>query len=166
MVYLSCRKRIKNAHDWIRTFRKECHTIADRLLLFALRNRMNIVWNGTGKNVVRYRSLIHAAKKRGYIVELDGVCVPLQTAKRRVNERRDSYGRSVPDDVFQTAAMNIPSSFRQLQPVADYARIWQNVKCETPKIIWDKQQGWLERDYALLKDSGWISMYSGENCVK
>ena len=172
---LELQEKDKNAHDWIRTFRKECHTIADRLFLFALRNRMNIVWNGTGKNVVRYRNLARVAKERGYVIELNGVCVPLQTAKRRVNERRDSYGRSVPDAVFNTAAMNIPASFQELRGDADYARIWQNTKCDTPKIIWDKQQGWLEANNKLLKDSGWIRLHSfysglkqcsGEICVK
>lgn len=155
---LELQEKDKNVHDWIRTFREECHIIADLLFAFALRHRMNIVWNGTGKNVVRYRQLIRAAKKREYVIELNGVCVPLAAAKRRVEQRRDSCGRSVPDVIFTAAAERVPASFRILCSVTDYARIWQNSSCETPKVLWDKQQGWLETDQRLLKESGWSLM--------
>ena len=34
---------------------------------------MNIVWNGTGKNITKYNKLISEANKRGYIIELNGI---------------------------------------------------------------------------------------------
>ena len=156
---LELQEKDKNVHDWIRMFRDECHIIADQLFAFALRHRMNIVWNGTGKNAVRYRQLIQAAKQRDYVIELNGVCVPLVAAKRRVKKRRDSCGRSVPDVIFTAAAERVPKSFQLLCSAADYARIWQNSSCDTPKVLWDKQQGWLETDQQLLKESGWSLMH-------
>ena len=156
---LELQEKDKYVHDWIRMFREECHIIADQLFAFALRHRMNVVWNGTGKNAVRYRQLIQAAKKKDYVIELNGVCVPLAAAKRRVEKRRDSCGRSVPDVIFTAAAERVPKSFQLLCSTADYARIWQNSSCDSPKVLWDKQQGWLETDQQLLKESGWSLMH-------
>ena len=73
-------------------------------LPFAIDNKMNIVWNGTGKNMEKYTKFIDLAKKRGYIVELNGIWVPLNVAKKRITQRRKSYGRPVPDSVFALAA--------------------------------------------------------------
>lgn len=156
---LELQEKDKKVHDWIRMFRDECHIIADQLFSFALQQRMNVVWNGTGKNIIRYRQLIQSAKKKGYVIELNGVCVPLVTAKRRVEKRRGSCGRSVPDVIFTAAANRVPKTFQMLCSTADYARIWQNSGCDSPKVLWDKQQGWVETDTHLLKESGWSLMH-------
>lgn len=156
---LELHERDKRAHDWIRTFRAECQEIATQLLKFALNNRMNIVWNGTGKNIRKYSYLIELAKKKNYIIELNGIWVPLMVAKNRMEERRKSYGRAVPDSVFNLAALNIPEAFQTLRDKADYARIWQNSFCESPKVIWDKHQGWMDKESKNSDNIKWISSH-------
>ena len=42
-------KNHKDNEDWIRFFHKECNSIAKDIFNYALNNRMNIIWNGTGK---------------------------------------------------------------------------------------------------------------------
>ena len=79
---LELQERDKRAHDWIQMFRAECQVIAKKLFKFAIDNKMNIVWNGTGKNMEKYTKFIDLAKKRGYIVELNGIWVPLNVAKK------------------------------------------------------------------------------------
>ena len=153
---LELQERDKRAHDWIQTFRAECRSIATQLFRFALDNKMNIVWNGTGKNLKKYERLIQEAKKRGYIIELNGIWVPLKLAKKRLKERRDSYGRPVPDEVFNMAAFQIPTAFKKLRETADYARIWKN-EPGTPRLIWDKDQGWIDRKGNIQSKMGWVS---------
>ena len=80
---------------------------------------MNIVWNGTGKNMKKYLKFIKISKQRGYIIELNGIWVPLNVAKERVRKRRDSYGRVVPDQIITTSALNVPTSFKKLRLEAD-----------------------------------------------
>ena len=153
---LELQERDKRAHDWIQMFRAECQVIAKKLFKFAIDNKMNIVWNGTGKNMEKYAKFIDLAKKRGYIVELNGIWVPLNVAKKRITQRRKSYGRPVPDSVFALAASNIPQCFKTLRHRADYARIWENCACESPKVLWDKQQGWIDDQYEKNKKLKWI----------
>tara|TARA_Y100000590_G_C15589072_1_gene965299 strand:- start:446 stop:1282 length:837 start_codon:yes stop_codon:yes gene_type:complete len=138
----------KYAFDWIQTFRAECKQIAQCLFKYALKHKMNIVWNGTGKNIEKYSIFIQKAKKRGYIIELNGIWVPLEIAKKRVKKRKDSYGRDVPDTIIKKSAHCVPLSFNKLRLDADYARIWENVPNISPRIIWDKQQGWLHERVA------------------
>ena len=152
---LELQERDKQAHDWIQMFRGECQVIAKKLFKFAINNRMNIVWNGTGKNMEKYTSFIEFAKKKGYIIELNGIWVPLAVAKKRINERRKSYGRPVPLSVFNKAVSNIPLCFKTLQCKADYARIWENCSCDSPKVLWDKQQGWVDDQCENNKKLGW-----------
>jgi len=153
---LELQERDKRAHDWIQMFRAECQVIAKKLFKFAIDNKMNIVWNGTGKNMEKYTKFIDLAKKRGYIVELNGIWVPLNVAKKRITQRRKSYGRPVPDSVFALAASNIPQCFKTLRHRADYARIWENCACESPKVLWDKQQGWIDDQYEKNKKLKWV----------
>ena len=61
---LELQEKDKNAHDWIKMFRKECHAIVELLFKYAVKHRMNIVWNGTGKNMTKYLNLIHSVKKK------------------------------------------------------------------------------------------------------
>ncbi|GAI81987.1 unnamed protein product, partial [marine sediment metagenome] len=108
-----------------------------------------------GKNMEKYTSFIEFAKKKGYIIELNGIWVPLAVAKKRINERRKSYGRPVPLSVFNKAVSNIPLCFKTLQCKADYARIWENCSCDSPKVLWDKQQGWVDDQCENNKKLGW-----------
>ena len=62
---LELQERDKRAHDWIHMFRAECQVIAKKLFKFGIDNKMNIVWNGTGKNMEKYAEFIDLAKKKG-----------------------------------------------------------------------------------------------------
>ena len=153
---LELQERDKRAHDWIQMFRAECQVIAKKLFKFAINKRMNIIWNGTGKNMEKYTKFIDLAKRKNYIVELNGIWVPLNVAKKRITERRKSYGRPIPISVFNKAASNIPTCFKKLYRQADYARIWENCFCESPKVLWDKQQGWIDNQNTNNKKLTWI----------
>ena len=152
---LELQERDKRAHDWVQMFRDECKVIVSKLFDYAIKNSMNIVWNGTGKNEKKYNKLISVANKRGYIIELNGIWVPLELAKRRVSKRRDSYGRPVPEEIFNLASINVPICFKKLRSKADYARIWQNIPDISPRLMWDKQQEWLEE--VSQEDIGWVT---------
>ena len=123
-----------------------------------IKNKMNIVWNGTGKNITKYYNLIEFAKLHNYIIELNGIWVPVELAKTRVRRRSNSYGRDVPENIITTALKNIPPAFKTLRVEADYARIWKNSPSSSPRVLWDKHQGWLEEEDRLKKGKdGWTS---------
>lgn len=127
--------------DWIRNFHSECSAIAQDIFKYALSYRMNIVWNGTGKNLKKYRNLMQRAKKENYTVELRYIWVPLSVARMRVNRRASMIGRIVPEEVIKLANDKIPDTFKNLRVEADYARIYSNT-VTSPTMVWDKDQGW------------------------
>ena len=133
----------KNDGDWIRLFHAECAVIAQRIFEFAIKHRMNIVWNGTGKNLNKYRKLMARAKKNGYITELRYIWVPFSLALDRVHRRASMIGRTVPKKVLEYANKQIPETFKQLRIETDYARIYSNT-VSSPALLWDKDQGWQE----------------------
>ena len=128
--------------DWIRLFHTECNSIAMDIFNYALNHRMNIVWNGTGKNLAKYKRLIHLAKTNDYIVELRYIWVPLSLARSRVHRRASIIGRIVPEEIIQIAYKKIPETFKNLRVEADYARVFENTVI-SPTIVWDEDQGWL-----------------------
>ena len=136
--------------DWIRLFHDECNVITSKIFNYAIKNRMHIVWNGTGKNDKKYISLLAKAKKNNYTVELNYVWVPLNIAKARVKKRMLKTGRNVPNSIITKANQRIPNNFNNLLIKTDYARIYEN-QLESPKIVWDKQQGWLNKEYIEKK---------------
>ena len=127
--------------DWIRNFHSECSAIAQDIFKYALSHRMNIVWNGTGKNLEKYRDLMQRAKKENYTVELRYIWVPLSVARMRVNRRASMIGRIVPEEVIKIANDRIPATFKNLRVEADFARIYSNT-VTSPTMVWDKDQGW------------------------
>jgi predicted ABC-type ATPase len=102
---------------------------------------MNIVWNGTGKNLNKYRKLMAEAKSKGYTTELRYIWVPFALALDRVHRRASMIGRTVPKKVLEYANKQIPETFKRLRIETDYARIYSNMVI-SPSMIWDKDQGW------------------------
>ena len=131
----------RHGTDWIAWMSQECQAIAFKIFNQAIQQRMNLVWNGTGKNVEKYQLLLDRAKREGYITELRYIWVPLEVAKKRVRKRSHDIGRDVPDEVIQKASRNIPKAFQRLTLDADHARIFENQEL-SPTMIWDKEQGW------------------------
>lgn len=142
--------------DWIKFFHDECRSITLKIFDFAIKHRMHIVWNGTGKNREKYLNLISIAKQHNYIIELKYIWVPLSIAKKRVKKRQQQIGRHVPESVIITAKEKIPSAFDSLLIETDYARIYEN-ETNSPKMIWDKYQGW---------DSNYVTQKSQITCHK
>ena len=138
--------------DWIKFFHDECNEITCKLFLYAIKHRMHIVWNGTGKNDKKYLSISEKAKKKNYIIELNYVWVPLNIAKYRVKKRMLETGRNVPNNIIMKSKKKIPINFSKLLIDTDYARIYEN-QSKSPKMIWDKHQGWIEKEYILKKPS-------------
>jgi len=136
-------KKHTTDQDWIQLMREECAYIAQKIFQFALKHRMNIVWNGTGKNYSKYDQFLATAQKNHYATELRYIWVPIELAKARVHRRASVIGRTVPDEVIALANKKIPEVFRKLTVNADHARIFANTE-KSPTMIWDKQQGWMD----------------------
>lgn len=134
-------KNHKEEEDWIRLFHSECSIIAQSIFEYAIKHRMNIIWNGTGKNLKKYRTLMSRAKCKGYTIELRYIWVPLELALTRVHRRASIIGRAVPDEVVHIANKKIPETFKKLRINTDYARIYSNNSI-SPTMVWDKDQGW------------------------
>ena len=58
-------------------------------------------------------------------------------------------GRNVPNSIIIKAKEKIPRNFNKLLIETDYARIFEN-QSKSPKMIWDKYQGW-DTDYTSKK---------------
>lgn len=128
-------------HDWVFDMRDEAHLVAQQMLDIVLKQRMHFVWNGTGRSLEFYTTLMKRLHSKGYVVELCGVYARASTARTRMKER----ARPVPKRVLVDAMDSVHKNFRRLAPQADYARVWSNDDSENgPSVIWDKYQGILD----------------------
>lgn len=126
--------------DWVHCLRNDAHSIATLILELALSKRLNILWNGTGRSLSFYSSLIDQFKEKGYLVELCGVYARSSTAHTRMKQRI----RPVPNRVLLSAMDVVAKHLELLRHKADYARVWSNDGNGHPALIWDHSQGVLD----------------------
>lgn len=134
----------EEVEDWVYALRPAARAIAEHMLEVTITRRAHFVWNGTGRNAQYYLRLAKRVKAIGYTVEIVGVSVQPSTALRRMRERERKNRRPVPRSVLEDALVKIPSSWEEVLPLADHARIWSNEDGPSPRLIFDAHQGVLD----------------------
>jgi predicted ABC-type ATPase len=132
--------------DWVFPIRGEARKIANMIFEHAVQSRTNLVWNGTGRTLADYTKMIKRVRDAGYIVELCGVAVDTQTAKKRMRSRERKIKRPVPIRVLKDAMKCVHTHFGELAEDADVARVWWNASPSSPTIIWDNTHGIVRPD--------------------
>lgn len=131
--------------DWIYSLRPEAYKIAITLFKEAVKRRVHIVWNGTGKSLSNYQNILNILKSNNYIVETCGVSVKTSTAQDRVKYRTEKFVRSVPVKVIKEARESVYTNFAKLSLESDIARVWDN-EIHSPVLIYDNHRGIINRN--------------------
>ena len=133
---ISARDAAWLAHD-------ESSDIASKIEQDAIRDRKNVLIDGTGKNAAKYERKIEALRKAGYRIKLVMPHLPLETAVTRVEQRAEATGRYVPEDIVRHAHTVIPGNFERIARAADEFTLFSNDSppAPPPKEMWSGGAG-------------------------
>ncbi|KAG9414539.1 hypothetical protein AC1031_007946 [Aphanomyces cochlioides] len=116
----------------------EAKYILDTNLQQAMLEHRNIILHGSGRSLVKYQALIRSLDRR-YEVQVMCVDIPIELAMERVENRSKGYGRNVPKEFVEDAAMRIRETFPTLARELPYAHVFDSTTWP-PVLIWSKQQ--------------------------
>lgn len=97
----------------------ESSDIAAELLEQAIRKKKNILYDGTMKNLKKYRKLVGDLSNNGYYITLNVVDVPIPIARERAKVRAEKTHRDVPDDILVESHQKVPITFKVIKELVD-----------------------------------------------
>jgi predicted ABC-type ATPase len=130
-----------SAKDAAKMAHAESSDVADKVGETGLANRMNVVFDGTGKNLAKMRANIARAKALGYRVMAIMPHVTLDTAKTRADIRAEDKGRYVPHAIIEQAHAAVPGNFMALLSEFDEFSLFDNNGEPPPSLMLTKGAG-------------------------
>lgn len=130
----------------------ESADIADQIALRAVKEKKNLVIDGTGKNLEHYLSTIKKLKKAGYHVTVVGASIPVEEALKRAEERGARTGRFVPESVVRDIYTKVPCNLRPVAEVADDFVLFDTASPD-PRPVMTKERG----GKVKISDPGYVS---------
>ncbi|KAA0780084.1 zeta toxin family protein [Bacillus sp. BB56-3] len=118
----------------------ESSDIVDELLIRCIKNQKNFLYDGTMKNLNKYRTLIHNLINSGYKVSATIVDVPIEIAKEREHYRYKETNRKVPYDVLIESHTNVPKTFHILKDMVHEYIIYDATEEGLPVEIAEKTE--------------------------
>jgi predicted ABC-type ATPase len=113
---------------------RESVILAARIADLAVKERKNLLIDGTGALLNRYKNVIRRLKRAGYRVEVVGVHAPMSIVKERIAKRAKATGRYVPAKVLEWYAGKVPCNFVPVSKVADSFALY-DVSGKKPRAI-------------------------------
>lgn len=123
-----------SARDAAFLVHNESSDVAQDIQKLAMEQRKNIILDGTGKNVEKYRKKIADLKAAGYHVQVIMPHVDMNEAISRVEQRAEKTGRYVPEEIVRHAHTRIPSNFEAIARTADEFALFKSGR--PPKAVW------------------------------
>lgn len=93
----------------------ESSDLATMLYVRAVAQKLNVIMDGTMKNVMKYSRFIQIAKSHGYIVSAVVADIPLEVAIERAEIRFQIEKRKVPLEVIKESHRMVPETLRALE---------------------------------------------------
>lgn len=110
----------------------------------SIKQKKNLIFDGTMKNKPKYKKLMKRLRKNGYKVSIVVVIVPVEIAKQRARERAKRTGRFVPMSVVEKSHAGVPATFKAIKKDADNYVVYDTtdttVKIAENDIIYNKQK--------------------------
>lgn len=103
------------AKDAASVVHDESSDIATRLYYEALSRNINLIFDGTFKNVDKYRNFLDTAKQNHYRITLFIADVPVEVALKRNQVRGDLTGRYVEEQIIRDSHKQVPQTFQALK---------------------------------------------------
>lgn len=102
-----------------KTVHDESSDIASYALDELMKNKKNLVFDGTMKNYKKYAKMIDKLKKSGYEVRILIADCPLEVAIERSEARAKATGRKVPVEIIEESHRSVPGAFVNLKHLVD-----------------------------------------------
>jgi molybdopterin-guanine dinucleotide biosynthesis protein len=128
---LALSKRAKNAGSVVH---KESVKIASDIADRAVRERKNLLIDGTGAHLGRYEKVIRRLKAAGYKVTVLAVHAPFSEVKKRIAGRAKATGRFMPASASAWYRTRVPCNFLPIAGMTDDFRLY-DVTGKKPKPI-------------------------------
>lgn len=118
----------------------ESSDIVDELLTRCIKNQKNFIYDGTMKNLPKYRALIQKLVDQGYKVSATIVDVPIDVATEREHLRFIETGRKVPKEILVESHTNVPRTFHILKEMVHEYIIYDATEEGLPIEIAEKTE--------------------------
>lgn len=110
----------------------------------AIKQKKNLIFDGTMKNTPKYKKLVKRLRKNGYKISIVVVTVPVEIAKDRSRKRAKRTGRFVPMAVVEKSHAGVPKTFRSIKNDVDNYVVYDttdtSVKIAENDIVYNKQK--------------------------
>lgn len=97
----------------------ESSDISKELLNESINQELPFVYDGTMKNIEKYKKIIKDLREKNYFITMIIVDVPYDIAILRNKARYEETGRMVPESIIKETHQAIPSSFLALKDLVD-----------------------------------------------
>lgn len=118
----------------------ESSDIASGIYNAAIERGLNLIVDGTGKDVSKHKAKIEALQKEGYHVTVLMPDVDAEDALKRAKERAERTGRYVPDDIVLNAHAKIPGNFETIARAAESFGLF-DTRGRPPRLVWSGNKG-------------------------
>lgn len=131
-------QRAKNAAGLVH---QESGWLAEQIRDEAVRQRMNLVFEGVGRDAEYYQDMIQWLRLNGYRIQLVLTHVEdAELAVARSNERGEKSGRWVPEERIREAIPLVPKNFLEIAPEADDFAVFDSSSFPL-RLAWAREEG-------------------------
>jgi predicted ABC-type ATPase len=137
----------------------ESSDIATKMYEAGLRNKVNMILDGTMKNAEKYERFIQAARENGYSISVVIADVSLEKAYRRADIRYKIERRLVPREIIRESHRNVPLTFKRIQDKVDSFDLYDTTS-RNPQPFYVKDHGKVlvkNVDFAILADHRFLA---------
>ncbi len=136
-----------------RTVHDESSDIANYALDTLIKNKKNLIFDGTMKNYKKYSAMIERLKKEGYEVQILIADCPLEVAIERATKRAKETGRKVPTEIIEESHRSVPEAFVKLKSLVDRYDVF-DTSGNVPERIHSNEEVVLEKYNKFLTKGG------------
>ncbi|MED3025201.1 MULTISPECIES: zeta toxin family protein [Bacillus cereus group] len=112
----------------------ESSDITMKLLKICIKRRISFMYDGTMKNVEKYKKLIQQLRQAEFSINAIIVDVPIKVALERSNIRFKLTGRLVPEYIIEESHMKVAITFCKIKDLIDCYTLYDNTG-QQPEIF-------------------------------
>jgi predicted ABC-type ATPase len=150
----------KSAKNAARMAHEESNYVMQQVRNQALKDRKNILMDGTGKEADKYLAFIQTLKKNGYHVHVMMPDLDKDEAKKRATARAEVTGRWVPEEIIDKAYDAIPQNFEPIARAGDDFSLY-DANGRPPRLVWSKVG-----DKETVHDHGYVERFKSRHARK
>ncbi|GAB6259321.1 zeta toxin family protein [Peribacillus sp. N1] len=119
----------------------ESSDIAEALLKRCIQEKKNLIYDGTMKNLNKYKRLVEYLIENEYNITVTVVDVPIEIAKERAEVRFLETGRRVPDGIIEESHREVPKTFVAIKEMVHEYTLYDTSGIEPIEIIEKTEEG-------------------------